>query len=449
VRRLGSTPGKSNQLKACRFLSGGRASPNALVLRLIVLGYIICAAISMEAATIDWSSAATTTAWSLGTNWVGLAAPANDLTTDIARFDKTSYLNQPNSGTRSISGIQIGDGSTTTAALTLSGTALSIGSSGITMFANAGAATFTATTVKIGANQSWANNSSSLLTINSNITNTGNTTPFTLTLNGSGSGGTTIGGVISNGGTTGTTALTINTTGGTTTLSGANTYTGATSVNGGTLLVNGSTASGSAVTVANSGTVLGGTGTINGTVAVNSSSTINAGPKGTDATSGSVGTLTTGDLTLAGTATFHGDAFGTATSAWDKVIVNGTATLGSATLQLIIASGLTFTANTTYHLIDATSLSGTFNGIADDQVVTFSGYDFIADYDLVNGNFDLIAVPEPSTWTVGALAVLALVWSQRKRLHALRIRCAEISVIWLSVIRGSRIRRQRRPVSAR
>jgi hypothetical protein len=177
----------------------------------------------MQAATIDWSSTAGTTAWNQGANWVGLAAPANSLTTDIARFDQTSYLSQPSSGTTSISGIQIGDGTTATATLTLTNTALSIGSNGITMFANAGAATLTGGSVKIGANQNWANNSSSLLTINSNITNTGNATPFTLTLNGSGSGDTTIGGVISNGGTTGTTALTINTSGGTTTLSGANT----------------------------------------------------------------------------------------------------------------------------------------------------------------------------------------------------------------------------------
>ena len=115
------------------------------------------------------------------------------------------------------------------ARLTITNTALSIGSSGITMFANAGAATLTGGSVKIGANQSWSNNSSSLLTISSNVTNIGNTTPFTLTLNGSGTGGTTIGGIISDGGTTGTTAVTVNrTSGGTVILSGANSYTGAT-----------------------------------------------------------------------------------------------------------------------------------------------------------------------------------------------------------------------------
>lgn len=205
---------------------------------------------------------------------------------------------------------------------------------------------------------------------------------------------------------------------GTTTLIAANTYIGVTTVNAGTLLVNGSTASGSAVAVNNSGTVLGGTGTIGGTVNVNAGAVINAGPQGADGTSGSVGTLTTGALTLASTATFHGDAFGTVASAWDKLMVNGTATLGSATLQIIIASGLTFTPNTTYVVIDGTALSGTFNGIADNQLVTFSGYQFIADYDLVNGNFDLIAVPEPSTWLAAALTMGAIGFAQRKRVRA-------------------------------
>lgn len=77
--------------------------------------------------------------------------------------------------------------------------------------------------------------------------------------------------------------------------------------------------------------------------------------------------------------------------------------LGStSTLDVTIASGLTFTANTTYVLLDGTSLSGTFSSIADNQVVTFSGYSFVADYTATG--FDLIVVPEPSTWGAAALA---------------------------------------------
>jgi fibronectin-binding autotransporter adhesin len=202
-------------------------------------------------------------------------------------------------------------------------------------------------------------------------------------------------------------------------LNAVNSYTGATTVNAGTLLVNGSTSSSSTVAVNNNSTVLGGTGTIGGAVNVNAGAVINAGPQGADGTSASVGTLTTGALTLASTATFHIDAFGTATNEWDKVVVNGSASLGSSTLEVIIASGLSFNPGDTYTLIDANAISGTFSGIADNSLQTFSGYEFIAHYDLGgDGNFELVAVPEPGTWFAAVLALAAIGFSQRKRLRA-------------------------------
>jgi fibronectin-binding autotransporter adhesin len=246
-------------------LTSRRSSAQRFMVRVFTLLTLMVSLIprSSQATVIDWSSTASTTAWATGSNWVGNTAPANSLVTDIARFDKTSYLNQPNSGTTSINGIQIGDGTTAAAVLTLTNTALSIGGSGITMFANAGAATLTGGLVKIGANQSWSNDSSSLLTISSSITNIANTTPFTLTLNGSGTGGTTIGGIISDGGTTGTTAVTVNRTGGgTVTLSGVNTYTGVTTLTLGTLKLSGSGTLGS---TSGALTVNGGTLDLNGT----------------------------------------------------------------------------------------------------------------------------------------------------------------------------------------
>jgi hypothetical protein len=176
------------------------------------------------------------------------------------------------------------------------------------------------------------------------------------------------------------------------------------------------------VTVSNAGTVLGGTGTIGGTVNVGAGAIINPGLKGTDATSGSVGTLTTGALTLTSTATFHGDAFGIAANQWDKLVVTGAAALGAgtATLQLVIANGLTFVANTTYTLIDASSISGTFAGIADGSTQTFNGYSFIAHYNLAgDGNFELTVVPEPGTWVGAGLACAALLILQRRRLSRL------------------------------
>jgi len=124
---------------------------------------------------IDFSSTASSGSnWNTGANWVGGVAPANDLTTNIARFDQTSYANQPNAGSsRSIAGLQIGDGTTATAALTISGNALSVGASGITMSANAGASTvgvLNTTSLILGASQIWTNNSGNLLTIGGKVT---------------------------------------------------------------------------------------------------------------------------------------------------------------------------------------------------------------------------------------------------------------------------------------
>lgn len=131
---------------------------------------------------VVWSGASGTdaTTWADGTNWIGSVAPADDLVTSSAVFALADFTGkQPNAGTRSVGGIQIGSGAAT-GALTVSGVQLTLGASGIDMQSNAGAAIISAPVV-LGANQTWSNNSANNLTLSA-ATSGG----FTLAKSGSG-----------------------------------------------------------------------------------------------------------------------------------------------------------------------------------------------------------------------------------------------------------------------
>ncbi|MCE9555123.1 MAG: autotransporter-associated beta strand repeat-containing protein [Planctomycetes bacterium] len=158
------------------------------------------------------------------------------------------------------------------------------------------------------------------------------------TANIGGAGALTIGGAIGDGGS----GFGITKVGaGVTTLTGANTYIGPTTINAGSLIVNGSLAAGSAVSI-NGGT-LGGSGNVAGTVAVNSGGTISPG--------NSPGTLNTGATTYASGGTYKWEINNALTTqgidpGWDYQNINGT-------LDITATSGA-FPANT--FRIDVTGL---------------------------------------------------------------------------------------------
>jgi autotransporter-associated beta strand protein len=135
-------------------------------------------------------------------------------------------------------------------------------------------------------------------------------------------------------------------TGGTTVLSGINTYTGATDVNQGVLVVNG-TLGASTVTVAANGT-LGGNGTLNGPVTISG----NLSP------GSSIGTLT-----ISNTLTFQSS--GTHNAELNKTLgtndlVRGITTVAYAGTLVVNNLSGTLAANDTFKLFDAANYTGSF-----------------------------------------------------------------------------------------
>jgi outer membrane autotransporter protein len=160
---------------------------------------------------------------------------------------------------------------------------------------------------------------------------------------------TTVSGIIADGGAAGGTGGSlVKVGGGTLTLAGANTYTGGTTVNEGSLIVNGSLASG----VTMNGGTLGGSGSVAGLV-VNS---------GTLAPGNSIGTLrVNGNLVQGAGTTYQVEVNGAGQG--DRINVGGTATINGGTVQVLAQSG-TYGRNTTYTILNATGgVAGAYSGV--------------------------------------------------------------------------------------
>jgi autotransporter-associated beta strand protein len=227
------------------------------------------------------------------------------------------------------------------------------------------------------------------------------------------------------------------TTAGTVTLTAANTYGGGTTITAGTLQVSNTsgsaTGSGSvafnnaADTVAILASGAGTTGAISGLVTTaNTNSTFNPGGTGT------IGTMTlSGGLNATNGATFLFDIGGSS----DLITLGGAAFMAPRPVPGPVEGtpggllNISFTQlsgaapNTPYTLFTFGSASGLDAG--DFSVINspgFEGATFMVNPDSVMVTFS--AVPEPSTYAAGILAVLAVGWTQRKRLSSLRKRCA-------------------------
>lgn len=219
---------------------------------------------------------------------------------------------------------------------------------------------------------------------------------------------------------------------GTQTLTGVSDYTGATNISAGKLIV-GDGVSGSlgntAVSVA--GGTLGGRGSIAGGVDVGAAGTLNAGL----ASTGSIGTLATGTLTLSGTLAVDIDRGAVAA---DQIAVTGTVDVSGATLGLLLAVSESDTLST-FVLINndgglivdgGDAIIGSFAGLTrggalDSAVVTsgaiqgvlYYGYD-AATSSLTGGNdlaLQITSVPEPGALSLISAASLVLLNRRRRR----------------------------------
>jgi|GEM_PF-1784712 len=231
------------------------------------------------------------------------------------------------------------------------------------------------------------------------VNNSGSTDSKTLTLTGSTTGIGRFGGKIANGATGYLRIIKSGT--GTWIFDGDNSYTGATSVNEGTLLINGDmSAATGALTVA-AGATLGGSGTIGGITAAN----------GILAPGEDVGSLSfTGNLTLANTSQTR--LVFNAKDSFNFIVVGGALKYeGELVLDFNFNPGL----DAEFQLFDFGSRNGT--SVFSDITFTSGGYEGLFDYD--TGILTITAVPEPGTGLVLAVGGgLVLLLHRRRRKKA-------------------------------
>jgi autotransporter-associated beta strand protein len=339
--------------------------------RLTAIAFILALALVPTASAADgtWTGGTSVT-WATAANWLNGIIPG---TTDTAIFNSASYSFSPratanlNLGTLLFDSGNIGALTITTSAtsdrLNLSGgIQMNAGSGGVTIGAGSSQG------ISLLNNMSFANNSSSLLTVRTlSVDESVLSGTATVTLNGSGSGGTTFGsgGLID--GATAKLALNVNTTGGATVLSLANTYTGGTTLTQGNLLLGNNAALGTGSLALNGGKI-------------SSSATTSQAPANSTTIGGNVtlgDAVNNGKLTFSGTMGLGGATRTLTTDSvveFSGVVSNGGITKqGASTLTFLGASANTYTGLTTVSAGGLTLNKTAVDAIAGNVLVNGTG----------------------------------------------------------------------------
>ena len=392
---------------------------------LTAIAFILALALVPNASAADgtWTGGTATT-WATTSNWLnGIVAGSASANADIATFNSATYLFQPAAASNYfLGGLVFGSSSGgTTITTSTGGNRLNIGSSGIQMNSGTGAVNIGTTGtqgVNMVTNQSWANNSSSLLTVNrAAVDEAAAAGTYTLTINGSGSGGVTMSSGFSDIASASDAnrffALVINSTGGNTTISGSSAYTGGTTLTQGNLLLGNNASLGTGALALNGGKI--------------SSSSAGSQAPANNTTIG--GNVTLGDAVNTGKLTFSGTmGLGGATrtlttvteTTFSGVVSNGGITKqGASTLTFLGASANTYTGTTTVNdgtlvLAKTAGVNAIAGGLTigdgtNSDTVNLGASDQIADTVVVNmigtasgqrGNFQLLGFNE----TIGGLS---------------------------------------------
>ena len=370
-------PMKSKSIRST-FL--GKAFPCAITLSLLA------ALPAVYAADGTWTGGTSVT-WATGTNWSGGTAPGSTAANaDIVTFNSSAYSFAPTAVSNYFVG-GLSFGASNTGSLTLTSATnnnrLNVGSSGIQMTSGSGAVTFGAASsqgINVTSNQSWTNNSASLLTVNRvAVDDLAATGTYTVTINGSGTGGVTVPSNVADLNNSADAsrklAVIINSTGGATNFANSSTYSGGTTLTAGILQVGGASAGTSG---APTSSALG-----TGSLALNGG-TLSSGSASNRTVFNPTtigGNVTLGDATNNGVLTFDTAvgltggtrALTTATGSgatFSGVVSNGGITkLGAGTLTLSGATANTYTGLTTASAGNLTLAKTSGNAIAGDLLV--------------------------------------------------------------------------------